>query len=76
MKYYNLLLPIVNKEFYEGFTDTNSPKWKTMDGTKISVSDMETSHIYNTLRFLKAKFGNVPPKWYRIFNNELKKRGE
>lgn len=34
-------------------------KWKTRDGTKIWIKDMETDHIYNCLRMLDRRTGLV-----------------
>lgn len=36
--------------------------WETKDGTRIKIEDMETSHIINTIKFLKKR-----PGFYDIY---------
>lgn len=41
-------------------------KWKTKDGKKIAIKDMETSHIQNALNLLKRK-GFISRKTLRFY---------
>ena len=65
---------LANPEFY-GKTEI-IPLWTMKDGGKISVSDMEESHIRNTIRLIKNKsfMSTKTTRWVRIFENELKLR--
>ena len=73
MKYHNVLLPLVNKEFYVG-SEENSPTWTMKDGSKVRVCDISTSHIRNSLWMLQQKPNNRTRKWQAILLTELKKR--
>ena len=75
MKYHNVLLPLVNKEFYVG-SEENSPIWTLRDGSKVRVCDMSTSHIRNSVGILNKKTGTQFRKWQAILLTELKKRDE
>ena len=46
-------------------------KWKTKNGIKINVQDMELSHLENCIRVLNKK---VAKTWILIFKYELKQR--
>ena len=60
----------VKNEAKEGF-------WTTKDGTVIHVSKMTTSHIRNTINFIKRKdFDDSYLPWILRFERELKDRGE
>ena len=69
---------LANKEFYHGTEDDLPKHWKMKDGHKIKVTDMETSHINNTLRLIRrgSLTRSGSSKWVRIFENELTLRNE
>lgn len=51
-------------------------EWKTREGKFISVKDMTTTHVTNTLNMLKRANSQDPvtESWIIIFELELKKR--
>lgn len=51
-------------------------KWTTKNGKEIPVSDMELSHIKNTIAMLKRSKSEhkAIPLWITIFEKELKRR--
>lgn len=51
--------------------------WETKDGTKIHVTDMTTSHIKNTINFIKRRdYNDRYLPWIDRFEEELERRGE
>lgn len=41
-------------------TNKPAPIWTMKNGTKIKVSDMETSHIQNCIKMLERALSNIP----------------
>jgi hypothetical protein len=60
-----------------------TPQWIRADGTAIRMSAMQTSHVYNALRYIQQGTGNLGPltrhgcsgftngEWERLFQAEL-----
>lgn len=50
--------------------------WTTKDGTQIPVEDMTTSHIQNTIAFIKrTDQTDMYLPWVEVFEEELERRG-
>ena len=66
---------LANKEFYRGLSERKY--WTMKDGSKIIISEMETSHIRNCLRLIRT--GSVigrTSNYIHAFEDELIMRGE
>lgn len=51
--------------------------WTTKDGEQIPVEEMTTSHIQNTIAFIKrTDRTDMYLPWIRVFENELERRGK
>ena len=48
--------------------------WTTKDGRQIPVEEMTTSHITNTIAYLKRLDDEVYEPWIDVFEEELKRR--
>lgn len=69
------------KEHYCGYNDEYRPilYWKTKDNRLIAIRDMTTSHLINTIKFLKRQIdGSAHDDWcydnISSMENELKQR--
>lgn len=64
--------------FLEAFSEKPSGEWvwKTAQGARIPVKDMELSHLFNTISFLSSTNWRLDCKhaWLRAFWTELEKR--
>lgn len=61
--------------FYAIWNEAQVKIWKTKDGRCIPVEDMTTSHIQNTIAFLRRKDSpEIYQPWVDVFNEELERR--
>jgi hypothetical protein len=47
------------------------PTWTTKDGTKIKLSEMETSHLVNSIKLLERSVARVPDYMVYTGNGEM-----
>lgn len=50
--------------------------WVTKDGKELKISEMETSHIKNCIRFIHKKDDDFFLGYIPVFRSELERRGE
>ena len=50
--------------------------WVTKDGKELKISEMETSHIKNCIRFIQKKDDDFFLEYIPVFRSELERRGE
>ena len=61
---------------YEADKDLRNGIWVARDGTKYSISKMQTSHIKNCIRMIQRSNYHWRPEYIEPLTQELKKRGE
>jgi fatty acid-binding protein DegV len=72
---------VFNNEYYEHIW-VNYQKgklhWTTKDGKRLLISNMEDSHILNTINHLKSKTESnlAVDEWLDVFSAEIKNRNK
>lgn len=56
------------------WNDVDNNIWRTKDGTRIAIKDMETNHIENCLRMIYRSKGNWRREYLNALQDELIKR--
>jgi len=72
--YYISPHPHIDKKFYN--ITPKPPTWTTQSGDKILISQMETSHMYNTLKYFNRSSGDGVQRKLNQMRLELIRRGE
>ena len=62
-------------EYLQMEHEANKGIWTTASGEEIHVSEMETSHIVNTIKYLERKdFKDLYLSWIEMLKKELDRR--